>query len=188
MANNKDNVLSAKPAATGGIWMAPANTTAPTDATTALGNDFVCLGYIDEDGVTNAPEFETEDKKAWGGDIYATNQTSYSETYKWKMVETTVDIMKLIYGDDKVSATAASGGNPATMSVSHSGVEREEHVFVIETVAGVNKIRRVVIPHGKLSEIGEIAYNDSDALGYEITIKALVDGSGNSSYEYFSGV
>ena len=51
-------------------------------------------------------------------------------------------------------------------------------------VLNSNTVKRVVIPHGKISEIGDVVYNDSDPIGYEITITALPDTSGNTHYEY----
>ena len=43
-----------------------------------------------------------------------------------------------------------------------------------------------MIPNGKVSELGEIAYTDEDAVGYEITVTAMpsTDIGGDTHREY----
>lgn len=171
----KNNVSVGKPMATGGVFRAPAGTTVPTDATTPLGEEFANLGYVSEDGVTNAVETDSEDVTAWGGDTVLTVQTSRSETFTFTLIESlNEDVLKAVFGDVNVT-----GG-----TVKHNSLERAEAVWVFEILLTGNHIRRIVVPAGKVTEVGETKYVDGEPLGYEVTLAALPDDSGNTAYEY----
>lgn len=178
--NNAENVSVGKPKANGAIFAAPSGTALPTDANTALDEAFKNLGYISEDGVTNEIETDTEEIKAWGGDIVLNPQTSRSEKFTYTLIEQNVDSFKHVFGKDNVTD---DGGK---ITIKHNGNEREENVMVIETMLTGNKVKRIVIPRGKVSEIGEIAYKDDEAIGYEVTLQALLDSNGNTAYEYIA--
>lgn len=180
MANTASNVTQGKPAVTGGIWRAPFGTALPTDATTALNAAFKCVGYVSEDGVTNNNSPESDNIKAWGGDTVLTVQTSKKDTFGFTLIEATnLDTLKAVYGSANVSGTLATG-----VTVGANADEPEDASWVIEMILRGGVLKRVVIPDGKVSKVGEITYKDDEAVGYELTVTAMPDSSGNTHYEY----
>lgn len=180
MAQTAANVSAGKPAIGGAIWRAVAGTTLPTDATTALDAAFKALGYCSEDGLTNSNSPETTDIKAWGGDKVLNIMEEKTDTFQFTLIEVlNLEVLKAVYGSSNVSGTLSTG-----ITVEANADEPEEGVWAIDMVMNSKTVKRVVIPHGKISEIGDISYTDSDAVGYEVTITALPDASGNTHYEY----
>lgn len=181
--SKKDNVTAAKPKVGGAMYVAPAGTALPTDATTALAEAFRSLGYISEDGLTNSNSPESDDIKAWGGDIVLTPITGRPDTYSVKLIESlNVDVLKMVYGDDNVTGTLETG-----ITVKANATDLEEHPIVVDMILRNGVLKRICIPSAKVSEIGEIVYTDADASGYELTLSCQPDADGNTHYEYIKG-
>ena len=180
MANVATNVTTGKPKTGGAIFYAPTGSTLPTDAVTALDAAFVSLGYISEDGLSNENSPESDEINAWGGDVVYSYQTSRSDTFSFKMIEAlNPDVLKVVYGDANVTGDLATG-----LAVKANSDDLDEHAWVVEMVLRGGVVKRVVIPNGKVTEIAEITYADNEAVGYEVTISATPDASGNTHYEY----
>lgn len=178
--NNVANVTAGKPKIGGAIYRAPIGTTLPTDASTALAAAFENMGFVSEDGVTNSNSMESDELKAWGGDTVLNPQTAKTDTFKYKLIEAlNVEVLKYVYGDDNVSGTLATG-----ITITANSEDQAEQVIVIEMALKGGVIKRVVIPNGKVTEVGDIVYQDGNAVGYETTLTALPDTSGNTHYEY----
>lgn len=174
------NVTAGKPAVSGGVYRAPLNSTLPTDATTALDAAFVNLGYASEDGVVNENTPESDDIKAWGGDTVLSLQTEKNDTFQVTLIEVLdTNVLKAVYGSGNVTGTLATG-----IKVSANGGEAEEASWCFEMVLRDGALKRIVLPDAKITEIGEITYTDDEAVGYEITLTAYPDASGNTHYEY----
>jgi len=180
MAQTVSNVTAGKPAVGGAAHVAPLGSTLPTDATTALDNAFVGLGYISEEGLVNGNSPTTEQVKAWGGDVVLTPQTEKPDTFKFKLIEVlNKDVLAFVHGGDNVSGTLSTG-----ITVTANAKEIPEKALVFEMIMRGGVKQRIVIPDAKIAEISDIEYVDSDAVGYEITVNAMPDTNGNTHYTY----
>ena len=183
--NTVTNVSAGKPAVLGAVFRAVVdeNLSIPTDATTSLSADFACLGYVSEDGLTNSNSPSVEKIKAWGGDTVLTTQSEKPDTFQFKLIEgLNVDVLKAVYGSENVTGDLDTG-----ISIEANGAEGEEACYVFDMVLRGGVLKRIVVPDAKISEIGDIQYQDSDVFGYEITIDAFADSNGNTHYEYIAG-
>ena len=99
MAQTATNVAAAKPAVGGALSVAATTATLPTDAVTALDTAFTSVGYISEDGITETNTRESEDIKAFGGEIVLSSQTEFSNTFQLTLIEVlNVDVLKEVFG------------------------------------------------------------------------------------------
>ena len=185
MANTATNVTFGKPATTGSIYRAPLGTTLPTDATTAIAtvsNAYISMGYIAEGGVINSNSPESTELKAWGGDVVANVINGRPDKFKFGLIETlNPDVIKVPYGDDNVSGTLAAG-----ITVLANAQDLPESVYVIDQVLRNGALKRIVIPDGKVTEVGDIVYADNDAVQYPVTITAMASSaiSGSTHKEF----
>ncbi len=179
MANTVNNVTAGKPAVGGAISVAAAGTAAPTSASASI-SSFTSLGYVSEDGVTNSNSPSSTNIKAWGGDVVLVTSDEKPDTFKFTLIEIlNADVLKLVYGDSNVSGALATG-----ITINANNKPQAEHVMVIDMILRDNALKRVVIPKAYVTGVGDIAYKDSAAVGYETTITAMPDSSGNTHYEY----
>lgn len=164
-------VTAAKPRTAGVIYKAPIGTTLPTDASTALASAFKMLGKLSEDGFTNEYSRESEDIRDMSGTVVLTVQTETTDNFNFTLIDALdPEALKATYGDTKVSGTLATG-----IEVTVDGSEPEEAVWVLETVMRDGVLQRIVIPDGKVTEMGEVNYRRNEAVGYELTLAALYD-------------
>ena len=82
---------------TGAIYIAPKNTTLPTDATTTLANTFKLLGFTSDAGVQIAENRESESVTAWEGRTKILELvTSYTESVSFMPIQCNEEVAKTI--------------------------------------------------------------------------------------------
>jgi len=177
---NASNVSVGKPRAAGGIFSAPLSVETPDDATTALPAGFVDLGYVSDSGLVNSVSSDTSDINAWGGDRVLTVRTSRSESFSWTFIETNADVLAEVYGQSNVSEVGTS------ITVIHNGKPSGNRQYVFEIALTGDRVKRIVVPNGQITEVGDVTYVDGDPIGYEVTLSALPDEAGNTAYEYIA--
>lgn len=171
-----------KPKVGGAVHWAPLGSTLPTSATASLDGAFVELGYVSEDGLTNNNSPESDTVKAWGGDTVLSLQTDRPDTFALTLLEAmNSDVLKTIYGSANV--TADGSGN---LTVKATAQDMPSGAWVFDMILKGGRAKRIVVPNGTISELGEITYKDDEAVGYAITITDVPDTNGVYHYEYIT--
>lgn len=189
MANEKANVSFGKPKVAGAIYRAVCGegVTVPTDATTALDTDLKLLGYVSDDGVTHNMANSDDGIKAWGGDTVLQSDVDRTDDFQFTLLEImNEEVLKAVYVDSNVTVTAATSSAPKSISIASNSAVQPDCVWVIEMLLQGNNPKRIVIPKGAITEIGEITYKDDEAVGYQVTVRGKADESGNTHYEYMT--
>ena len=183
MANNNKNVTTGKPKTGGAVFKAPAGTTLPTDAKTALANTYVSMGFISEDGVSNTVGWDSEVIKDWGGTPVLIYEDNKSDEFKVTFIESmSPDVLKAVHGSGNVTGTDAETTGGLKVTVNND--EHEAAVWVVDMIMKGGILKRVVIPSGTITAVEEVVYKKNEVIGYGVTISATTDASGNYHYEY----
>lgn len=176
---NIQNVTASKGKAGGYIYYAPLGTTLPTDATSALPDAYKSLGYISEDGVTNANSADTEDIYDWNGDPVLSITNNKEDRFTLTLMEAlSTDVMKVVFGEGNVTET------DSLVTITANNDAAGEFAFVIDMRMRGGLAYRLVIANGRAVLSSDRTFVKNEALSYEIEISALQDSSGNTHYEY----
>ena len=178
MSGIATNVTAGKPRTNGAVFAAPAGSTVPTDAVSALDNAFKDLGFLSEDGLTRGRSLSSTTIKEWGGLPVLITDDEDITTFKFKLIEyLNPEVQKMINGDANVTGTLATG-----LSIQPGDMQEHSFVFWQKMRGGVS--HRIVVPRGKVTELGDVVYKSNEAVAYDVTITALLDDNGKPYYEY----
>ena len=154
----------------GAVFYAPKGTPLPADHSVDLDDDFIPVGILSEDGITEALSVDVNKIKGWpGGQTVRITNTSTEKTVQFTMLENSPLAAKLYYGaSDPVSA-----GTGARVDIA-SAIPTVEGTFVIEKHDG-DVVERRCIDVAQVSERGDKTATNEDVSGFECTLDIIGD-------------
>lgn len=176
--NQQSNVSVGKGVMGGYFRNAPLGTKLPTTYDGELDAAFKVLGYISDDGITESTDEDTTDVNDMNGSQVLSDQSSYAKTFNLKLIETKAGTLKVYFGSQTV--TDADG----MITVQETAGARTAECYVFDLVLSGRRRERIVVPNGKVTEVGDITYSSGEVLGYEVTITAFPDAAGKNTYRY----
>ena len=167
-------------AATGAIWVAPQNTSLPTDATTTIGGSWTLLGFTSDAGVQISESSSNDAIRAWEGRTEVYNvRTEYTESIAFMPIQCNGDVAKLMWGSDMVTVDGGTGA----IHAKHHGGTLEPVCIVIETTPRDTIVKRYCMT-AQLTERGELTMDGTQVDGRTLTFNAIADTNGVTMHEY----
>lgn len=169
---------------TGGVLAGPLGTTLPTTAAAAINAAIKPLGYVSEDGLEVQGERTFNPVKDWNADIIAQLQTEHSARFSLTLYGYwDEDVCKEVYGEDNVTVTPATPSSGKLITITENGAVLPYRVWIFDMATG-DKKARFVLPNAKVTEVAERALVAGELAGYQVTVEAFKDDSGNKVYRY----
>jgi hypothetical protein len=168
----------------GSVLWAPLGTPLPESTDAVLNSAFTDLGYVDNKGIRNREERKTTDVYAWGGDLVATLQDSYTRTMEVTFLQfLDPEVISMAYGTQNVTVT------PPTESTG-TEVAAALNSLLLNTVSWVfqgfyqDALVCQVLPIARITSIGEVNWTNTALTTISATIKCFPDSLRNASYLY----
>jgi len=166
----------------GGLYRGPLNAAIP-GATMAIATSMQHLGFVAEDGIDEKEDRPSTKIFAWGGDIVANPQDSYSLTEMFTLYEyLNPEVAKASYGDDNVTVTAATTTAGTKMSILMTSDVFDFKTWLIDTYGVGGKRVQKFVPLGQVVSKDTQKTNHKTILAHRLTVECFPDSSGNYCY------
>ena len=171
---------------TGAILSAPLGTAIPdlTDITKdgiSYNSAFTGNEYVSEDGLTLTPTMNTTDIKDWSGATVRKLISSFDGTLGWAMISTNENQMKLTFGEKYVTSKEATTthGNQVKAALGAHLPDPKTWLFLMKD----GDARMVIaVPNGQITELSEVTFNSTNAVGWGVTLSTYPDENGHNAY------
>lgn len=163
----------------GELFEAATGSTRPTDSSSALDAAYTGLGYVSEDGVTEAHEDTVQNIVAWqNATVVRAARAESVMTLAMTLIETKGKVLELFHPGSTVEAV---GAGEWKLEVPTPSSDRRQ--FVLNVVDG-DTVTRIDVGSGEVTSRGEITYANGSAIGYQITITCYPDSNGLLAIKY----
>lgn len=156
---------------TGGVRVSDTGTTAPTDSDSSYAAGWNEVGYISEDGVTEAHDDNVNEIVAWqNGTVVRSTRTQTTVRLSFTIIETKKTGLELFHPGSTIS-----GSSDYTMNVVAPTAERKQ--FGLDVVDD-DKHLRILALNAEVTERGDVIYQNGEPVGYPVTITCYPDDNG----------
>ena len=185
MSVNNKNVFVGAPdqATTGAILTGPETDVIPETIDDFEFDGLDDSGYVNEDGVTITPSETTETIRDWSLKVIRRILTEFDGTVAWTHLELSLGALRTYMGDDQVEVTEATAEHGTQTRSALAGKVRPVKSWHFKIKDGERRIV-VFVPHGQVTERGEIPLTASGAVTLPVTVSTTPDKAGNSIYIY----
>ena len=167
------NAAAVRIGITGELYAAPIGTPRPTTSVSVLDPAYVGMGYVSEDGVTEAPDDSVEKIVAWqSATVVRANHTESTTTLQMTLIETKGSVLELYHKGSTVETVSAGEWK---IDVKPPTTDRRQ--FVLDVIDGAKHIR-FDVGDGEVLERGEVVYANGEPIGYDVTITCYPDENG----------
>lgn len=168
--------------ANGGAWLAPVGTTAPASPIDQPADPWVALGAISDDGLVYGFDEDSQTFTPWGlTSPFRTTITSSVRTFQLTLWETArTSVQSLMFRMDAASLTPDEDTGLTTFAESASPTP-DRRAFWFLVMDG-DTARGFYVPQGEVSDRDDVTFKQDEMSGYNVTITAYPDDSGNTVY------
>ncbi|MFE1361312.1 phage tail tube protein [Streptomyces harbinensis] len=159
-------------AITGELFSAPRDTAAPTDASTALPAAWIGHGYVSQDGVTESWDDSVDNIVAWqSATVVRAARTESVATLSCTLIQNRGSNLELYHPGSRMAAS----GSEWMLEVTPANADPRS--FTLNVIDG-DKLMRIYVGNGEVTERGDITYQNGEPIGYEVTITCYPDADG----------
>jgi len=138
-------------------------------------------GYVNEDGVTITPNESTESIKDWSGAEVRRILTEFTGEIAWSHLELNAAAARNYFGDDNVQVDPATDTKGTRMRGALGKHHLPTKAWYFKVKDGDRRIV-VMVPHGQVSQRGEIPLVSNAAVTLPVTLATYPDKAGNNIY------
>lgn len=164
------------------VYMAAANTVAPTDFTDPA-TGWSCLGWVTTDGGTLKKDEATKDIEAAGSlEPIRTLMTKSTKSVQATFLEGLNPLVRSLYDNVPVESL-----KPLTDIASYDLPDKPvdlRNAYIFDTIDGAKRIR-LYMPNGKVAERGDEKPQTDDVMALEMTMKFYKGAGGTAAVKRF---
>lgn len=165
----------------GGGWVSPVGTAAPASPLLQPAAPWAPLGGVSDDGLTYGFDEDAEDFTPWGQTSpWRTIVTKSVRTFGMTLWETSrTTVQSVMFRIPEAELEPDVGGITAFAETASPEPDRRAWWFLV--MDGDNS-RGFYVPQGEVSDRSDVSFKQDEQAGYEITVTAYPDDSGNTVY------